>query len=62
MKIKCCQYVAILIKFFTIYKDQNFYYDQSNSGYVTPEAIKNKVLNNPMGKNNCSKATNNGLL
>ena len=21
-----------------------------------------KVLNNPMGKNNCSKATNNGLL
>ena len=48
--------------YFTIYKDQNFYYDQSNSGYVTPEAIKNKVLNNPMGKNNCSKATNNGLL
>ena len=48
--------------YFTIYKDQNFYYDQSNSGYVTPAVIKNKVLNNPMGKNNCSKATNNGLL
>ena len=48
--------------YFTIYKDQNFYYDRSNSGYVAPEAIKNKVLNNPMGKNNCSKATNNGLL
>lgn len=48
--------------YFTIYKDQNFYYDQSNSGYVTPEVIKNKVLKNPMGKNNCSKATNNGLL
>ena len=32
--------------YFTIYKDQNFYYDRSNSGYVAPEAIKNKVLNN----------------
>ena len=48
--------------YFTIYKDQNFYYDQSLSGYVTPEVIKNKTLNNPMGKNNCSKAINNGLL
>ena len=48
--------------YFTIYKDQNFYHDQSNSGYVSPEAIKNKVLYNPMGKNNCSKATNEGLL
>ena len=48
--------------YFTIYKDQNFYYDQSPSGYVTPEVIKNKTLSNPMGKNNCSKAINNGLL
>jgi len=48
--------------YFTIYKDQNFYYDQSNSGYVSPEVIKNKIFNNPKGKNNCSKATNNGLL
>jgi len=48
--------------YFTIYNDQNFYYDRINSGNVTPKLIKNKISQNPKGKNNCSKATNNGLL
>ena len=48
--------------YFTIYNDQNFYYDQVKSGNVTPELIKNKISQNPKGKNNCSKATNEGLL
>jgi len=48
--------------YFTIYNDQNFYHDQVNSGNVTPELIKNKISQNPKGKNNCSKATNEGLL
>ena len=48
--------------YFTIYNDQNFYYDQVNSGNVAPELIKNKISQNPKGKNNCSKATNEGLL
>ena len=48
--------------YFIIYDDQNFYYDQAYSGNVTPEDIKNKISQNPKGKNNCSKATNEGLL
>ena len=48
--------------YFTIYNDQNFYYDEVKSGNVTPELIKNKISQNPKGKNNCSKATNKGLL
>ena len=48
--------------YFTIYNDQNFYYDQVNSGNVAPELIKNKISQNPKGKNNCSKATYEGLL
>lgn len=48
--------------YFTIYNDQNFYYDQVNSGNVEPELIKNKISQNLKGKNNCSKATNEGLL
>ena len=48
--------------YFTIYNDQNFYYDQVNSGNVEPELIKNKISQNPKGKNNCSKATYEGLL
>ena len=48
--------------YFTIYNDQNFYYDQVNSGNVAPELIKNKISQNLKGKNNCSKATNEGLL
>ena len=48
--------------YFIIYDDQNFYYNQANSGIVTPDDIKNKISQNPKGKNNCSKATNEGLL
>ena len=48
--------------YFIIYDDQNFYYDRAYSGNVTPEDIKNKISQNPKGKNNCSKATNEGLL
>ena len=48
--------------YFIIYDDQNFYYDLAYSGNVTPEDIKNKISQNPKGKNNCSKATNEGLL
>jgi len=48
--------------YFTIYNDQNFYYDEVKSGNVTPELIKNKISQNPKGKNSCSKATNEGLL
>ena len=48
--------------YFIIYDDQNFYYDRAYSGNVTPEHIKNKISQNPKGKNNCSKATNEGLL
>jgi hypothetical protein len=48
--------------YFTIYNDQNFYYDQVNSGNVAPELIKNKISQNTKGKNNCSKATYEGLL
>jgi hypothetical protein len=48
--------------FFTIYQDQNFYYDYIEFGNISPEIIKNKTKNNPTGKNNCSKATNEGLL
>ena len=48
--------------YFIIYDDQNFYYDRAYSGNVTPEDIKNKISQNPIGKNNCSKATNEGLL
>lgn len=48
--------------YFTIYQDQNFYYDHVKLGNISPEIIKNKVKNNPTGKNNCSKATNEGLL
>ena len=48
--------------YFTIYNDQNFYYDQANSGNISPEFIKSKKFNNPKRKNNCSKANNEGLL
>jgi len=48
--------------YFTIYDDQNFYFEQINSVNVTPEIIKNKMFSNPKGKNNCSKATYEGLL
>ena len=48
--------------YFIIYDDQNFYYDRAYSGNVTPEDIKSKTSQNPKGKNNCSKATNEGLL
>jgi len=48
--------------YFIIYDDQNFYYDRAYSGNVTPEDIKSKISQNPKGKNNCSKATNEGLL
>lgn len=48
--------------YFIIYDDQNFYYDRAYSGNVTPEDIRNKISQNPKGKNNCSKATNEGLL
>ena len=48
--------------YFTIYKDQNFYYDKVNQGNVSPDNIKKKAYNNISGKNNCSKATENGLL
>lgn len=48
--------------YFIIYDDQNFYYDRAYSGNVTPEDIKNKISQNSKGKNNCSKATNEGLL
>ena len=48
--------------YFIIYDDQNFYYDRAYSGNVTPDDIKNKISQNPKGKNNCSKATNEGLL
>ena len=48
--------------YFIIYDDQNFYYDRAYSGNVTPEDIKNKISQNPKGKNNCSKATYEGLL
>ena len=47
--------------YFTIYKDQNFYYDKVNQANVSPDNIK-KAYNNVSGKNNCSKATENGLL
>ena len=48
--------------YFIIYDDQNFYYDRAYSGNVTPEDIRNKISQNPKGKNNCSKATYEGLL
>ena len=60
--------------YFTIYNDQNFYYEKISSGKISPQIIKNKthqispqiIKNKPhknvFGKNNCSKATNNGLL
>ena len=51
--------------FFLIFQQiyyQNFYYDYIKSGNISPEIIKNKTKNNPTGKNNCSKATNEGLL
>ena len=48
--------------YFTIYKDQNFYYDKINQANVSPDIIKKKAYNNVSGKNNCSKATENGLL
>ena len=48
--------------YFTIYKDQNFYYDKVNQANVSPDIIKKKAYNNVSGKNNCSKATENGLL
>ena len=44
-----------VLNYFIIYDDQNFYYDRANSGNVTPEDIKNKISQNPKGKNNCSK-------
>ena len=40
--------------YFTIYKDQNFYYDKVNQANVSPDNIK-KAYNNVSGKNNCSK-------
>ena len=43
-------------------KDQNFYYDKVNQANVSPDIIKKKAYNNVSGKNNCSKATENGLL
>ena len=48
--------------FFTIYKDQNFYYDRIKQANVSPDIIKKKAYSNILGKNNCSKATENGLL
>ena len=48
--------------YFTIYKDQNFYYDRIKQANVSPDIIKKKAYNNVSGKNNCSKATENGLL
>ena len=60
--------------YFTIYNDQNFYYEKISSGKISPQIIKNKthqispqiIKNKPhknvFGKNNCSKATYNGLL
>ena len=48
--------------YFTIYNDQNFYYDKISLGNISPETIKNKAYQNLSGKNNCSKATYNGLL
>jgi hypothetical protein len=48
--------------YFTIYNDQNFYYDNIRLGNVSPKAIKDKAMKYNQGKNNCSKATNEGLL
>ena len=60
--------------YFTIYNDQNFYYEKISSGkispqiikdkthQISPQIIKNKAHKNVFGKNNCSKATYNGLL
>ena len=48
--------------YFTIYNDQNFYYDNIRLGNVSPQTIKDKAMKYTQGKNNCSKATNEGLL
>ncbi|MDC0983832.1 hypothetical protein OAR10_00280 [Candidatus Pelagibacter sp.] len=48
--------------YFIIYNDQNFYYENIKLGNISPQTIKEKAMKKTFGKNNCSKATNEGLL
>jgi hypothetical protein len=50
------------LHYFTIYNDQNFYYENIRLGNVSPQIIKDKAMKKTPSKNNCSKATNEGLL
>jgi len=48
--------------YFVIYPNQNFYYENSFSGTVSPEQFKKYLSKRKLFKNKCFKATESGLL
>jgi len=48
--------------YFVIYPNQNFYYENSSSGTVSPEQFKKYLSKRKSFKNKCFKATESGLL
>ena len=48
--------------YFVIYPNQNFYYENSSSGTLSPEQFKKYLSKRKSFKNKCFKATESGLL
>ena len=48
--------------YFVIYSNQNFYYENSSSGTLSPEQFKKYLNKRKSFKNKCFKATESGLL